>query len=59
VHYGKQGAAAAAKVAGTKLNPYDDENVVYQNVIGGAGKAISGNDHWSLGAWVYDVTHGD
>lgn len=57
VYFGKQGIAAAGKVAETKLNPYSAENAVYQNVIGGAGRALSGDAGWSLGGWLYDVTH--
>jgi hypothetical protein len=56
-HYAKKGAAAAVHVAETKLNPYSDKNALYDNVIGGAGQAISGDKNWSLGTWLYESTH--
>lgn len=50
-----QGAQAVGKVAATKLNPYSGSNVLYDNVIGGAGRAVSGDSGWTLGGWLYDV----
>lgn len=49
---------------GTKLvtetfNPASDRNVVYDGVVGGIGRAISDDEHWSLGTWIYDITHSD
>jgi hypothetical protein len=38
------------------VNPADSRNVVYSS-IGAVGGAISGNKDWSLGGWIYDVTH--
>lgn len=50
-------AAGALREHGDKVNPYSADNVIYDNVIGGAGRAISGDEHWSLGGWLYDITH--
>lgn len=57
VYYAKQGAKAAGEIAETKLNPYSAKNVLYDNVIGGAGRALTGSEGFSLGGWIYDVTH--
>jgi hypothetical protein len=40
-----------------KLNPASTNNVVYDNLIGGIGRTVSGSEHWSLGGWLYDITH--
>lgn len=47
------GAAAVAE----KVNPYSTNNFVYDDIIGGAGRALSGDSAWSLGGWIYDLTH--
>jgi len=56
-YFAKKGVVAAAEVASVKLNPLNSQNVVYDNVIGGVGKALSQDAGWSLGGWVYDVLH--
>jgi hypothetical protein len=38
------------------VNPADSRNVVYGS-IGAVGGAISGDKNWSLGGWIYDITH--
>lgn len=48
-----------AHVVTEKLNPASDQNVIYDDVIGGVGRAVSGNDNWSLGSWIYDVFNKD
>ncbi|MCL4315635.1 MAG: hypothetical protein M1527_02015 [Gammaproteobacteria bacterium] len=49
--------ADAAAVVGDKINPYSSNNFLYDGVIGGAGRALSGDSSWSLGSWIYDLTH--
>lgn len=51
--------ADAAAVVGDKINPYSSTNFLYDNVIGGLGRTLSGNENWSLGNWIYDLTHPD
>jgi len=48
---------AAGAVVGTKLNPASRENLIYDDVIGGLGRSVSGDSSWSLGGWLYDLTH--
>lgn len=48
-----KGAAAAAH----KANPYSTDNVIYHDVIGGAGRAVTGDTNWTLGGWIYDLFH--
>ena len=49
-------ASAAAVAAGSAINPVNPDNIFYGGVneIGGA---IAGEKSWSLGSWLYDVTH--
>lgn len=58
VYFLKQGGQAVAEVAATKLNPYSQSNALYDNVIGGAGRAITGDSGWSLGGALYDFING-
>jgi len=71
----KRTADAAGKVAGQvydtaeaaveAVNPWNQENVIYQtaNAAGGAlvtdpqGPGKNADGSWSLGGWLYDVTH--
>ena len=57
VYFAKQGVQAAGQVAATKLNPYSGENVLYDNVIGGVGRALTGDSGWTLGGALYDLIH--
>lgn len=43
---------------GTALNPTSDRNLAYRGV-NAVGAAISGRDSFSLGSWIYDLTHAD
>lgn len=38
------------------INPASNQNLVYQGV-NAVGGAVAGRSDWSLGSWVYDVTH--
>jgi len=38
------------------VNPASEQNLVYQGVSG-IGQAVSGRKDWSLGTWLYDITH--
>lgn len=48
--------APASTLFTETLNPASSENIVNRGVTG-AGAAISGDRNWTLGGWVYDVTH--
>lgn len=45
------------KVVTETLNPASDKNVIYDGIVGGVGRAISGDPAWSLGTWAYDFFH--
>lgn len=47
------------RVVTEKLNPASDQNVVYDDIIGGVGRAVSDDPNWSLGSWIYDVFNKD
>jgi len=38
------------------LNPASNENIINKGVSS-VGASISGNENWSLGGWIYDITH--
>jgi hypothetical protein len=38
------------------LNPADASNPIYTG-ISKAGEAITGQQGWNLGSWIYDITH--
>lgn len=46
----KGGAVAAA------VNPADADNLVNRAVTG-AGQTMSGDSAWTLGGWIYELTH--
>jgi hypothetical protein len=48
--------ADAAKAVGQAVNPVSDQNIFYSgtNAIGGA---LTGDQNFSLGVWVYDALH--
>lgn len=62
---GRQAGAAAQAVGGAvagaaaAVNPYSNENFIYDDVIGGAGRAITSDNSWSLGGWIYDLVNRD
>lgn len=40
-----------------KVNPASDQNFIYHDIIGAIGRSASNDQDWSLGGWIYDVTH--
>lgn len=56
--YLKKQAGDAVAAVGTAVNPTSDQNLAYRGV-NGVGQAISGDDDWSLGSWMYDVMNPD
>lgn len=49
-------AADAAQAVGDAINPTKDTNLAYRGV-NAIGAAVSGDDSFSLGSWIYDITH--
>lgn len=47
-------AAGAAGAVGDALNPTSDKNLYYRGA-NAAGAAISGDQSWTVGSWLYDV----
>lgn len=56
VYASKSAIVNGAKAVGTAINPADPENLANKAVTS-VGKAVSGNDNWSLGVSIYDYTH--
>lgn len=55
-----RGLSAAGDFVGTQaatsFNPASDQNLIYRGV-NGVGSAVSGDSNFTLGGWLYDVTH--
>lgn len=49
-------ASTITETVTTTLNPASDKNIIYKGV-NAVGGAVSGSDSWSLGSWIYDITH--
>lgn len=49
-------AGDAAAAVGQAVNPTSDKNLAYRGV-NAVGGALTGDDSFSLGSWLYDVTH--
>lgn len=52
---------AAGQVAGAAVgvvNPVNPENIFYQ-IANGVGTGISGDKDFTVGGWLYELTHGD
>ena len=47
------------KLLTEKLNPASTNNVVYNDIIGGAGRAVTGDEHWSLGVQLWEWLNPD
>jgi len=48
--------AQAAERAAQAVNPVNPDNVAYAGV-NAIGRALSGREDWSLGVWLYEITH--
>jgi len=49
---------AALGAIGTAVNPTSDQNIFYRGT-NAVGAAVTGKDSFSLGSWLYDLTHAD
>lgn len=38
------------------LQPHSENNIIY-STISKAGASVSGDKNWTLGGWLYDITH--
>ena len=48
----------AAATVGNAINPVNPDNI-FAGGVNAVGGALSGSSDWSLGSWLYDVTHDD
>lgn len=53
----RKAKAAAVDLLTNKLNPASGENIIYDGVIGGIGRAVTGDKDFSLGGSIYDALH--
>jgi hypothetical protein len=49
-------AGSGVAAVGTALNPTSDQNLAYKGV-NAVGAAVSGDQSWSLGGFIYDLVH--
>jgi len=52
----KKNIRAAVGEAGQAVNPVNPENI-FNRAVNNAGRSISGQSDWTLGGWIYDITH--
>lgn len=52
----KNEAKEAAVAVGDAINPVNPNNIFYGGVSA-VGEVISGEKGWTLGGWIYEVTH--
>jgi hypothetical protein len=41
---------------GEAISPLNNNNI-FANGVNAVGAKLSGNDNWSLGGWIYDITN--
>lgn len=41
---------------GQAINPVNDDNI-FASGVDAVGAKLSGNENWTLGGWIYDITH--
>lgn len=58
VYYSANKAKQAVNDVGQAFNPVNQDNI-FASGVNAVGAKISGNGHWSLGGWIYDITHDD
>ena len=51
-----QAVSDALPAIGRAVNPTSDENLAYRGV-NAVGGAVAGDRNWTLGGWLYDITH--
>lgn len=56
--YTKNKVVETVKTVGNAVNPVNPDNVFNQGV-NKIGQEISGDKDFSLGVWIYDITHDD
>lgn len=49
-------AKAAASMAAQAVNPLNDDNI-FASGVDAVGAKLSSNSEWTLGGWIYDITH--
>ena len=52
----KQQIAEGVTTAAKAVNPLDSSNI-FNSAANATGAALTGNQSFSLGAWIYDLTH--
>lgn len=56
VYVAQKKAKETAEQALQAINPVNNDNVFNQGVSA-VGRKLSGNSNWTLGGWIYDITH--
>jgi len=55
-YYAAKKAKETVNDIGSAINPINNDNVFNQGVLA-VGQNLTGNKHWTLGGWIYDITH--
>jgi hypothetical protein len=59
VYFVGRRALEAARDAAPLVTPTSSANLVYGGAIGGVGRVLSQDPHWTLGGWIRDLTSSD
>ena len=54
--YLKNKTVEVVSEVGQAINPVNPDNI-FSEGVDSIGGAISGDDDWSLGVWIYEATH--
>jgi hypothetical protein len=54
--YAQRKAAQTVDDIGQAINPVNQDNI-FASGVNAVGAKLSGNKYWSLGSWIYDITH--
>ena len=56
VLYFEHKASAAVTQTAQAVNPTNQNNI-FSKGVNTAGEALTGDPNWTLGVWIYDITH--
>jgi hypothetical protein len=57
-YLGKREVTAAVGTVADAINPVNDNNI-FSSGVDAVGAKLSGDENWTLGGWIFDVTHAE
>ena len=56
IYYAGKKANETVVTVGNAVNPINNDNI-FASGVDAVGAKLSGNENWTLGGWIYDITH--